>query len=292
MFIICNNMIHYGNFLCVCNVFLSYSSLLPSFVFPLPTVPFFFPISPTSLFFSMAQWVSLGLFTGAGKSLFTELCASYHWLHHWRQSLSLPHYLFPMDKPQTMKGLTCPSPFHGRPRLVEILCRCLYLLWIQESSIHVMPSRIHTASPCPFSLALIFFWLLPWCSLSFGEVVGVPFMTRFSTMVFSLNFESLKSLLTLTKRCFSDLNQSWQQQKCSPYEQKHSYLENNKTDTFCAVNKTTAVAWTHDLPSHWLLTKHTVSNRKYQICQKVGYAQNRLATIVPADSPHLASWYL
>lgn len=158
-------MIHYGNFICVRNMFLSYSFLLSSFVFLLPTVPFFFPISPTSLFFSMAQWVSLGLFTGAGKNLFTELCASYHWLHHWRQSLSLPHYLFPMDKPQTMMDLTSPSPFHDRSRLVEILCRSSYLLWIQECSIHVMSSsRWSTLLPHAH-----FLWLL-YSSDSFHDV--------------------------------------------------------------------------------------------------------------------------
>lgn len=201
MLITSNNMIHYGNFICVRNMFLSYSSLLPSFVFLLPTVPFFFPISPTSLFFSMTQWVSLGLFTGAGKSLFTELCASYHWLHHWKQSLSLPHNLFPMDKPQTMLGLTSPSPFHDGPRLVDIV---QVLIFAVDSGVqhpcHAQQLVIHNASPCPLSLALIFFWLLPWCSLSFGEVVDVPLWQGFQQRFFSLNFESLKSLLTLLLR--------------------------------------------------------------------------------------------
>lgn len=219
MLIIRNNMIHYGNFICVRNMFLSYSFLLSSFVFLLPTVPFFFPISPTSLFFSMAQWVSLGLFTGEGKNLFTELCASYHWLHHWRQSLSLPHYLFPMDKPQTMMDLTSPSPFHDRSRLVEILCRSSYLLWLRSAASmscpavgdpHCFPMPIFSGSYIPLTPSMMFpeLWRSYRC----------PLMTRFSTAVFFSKLWVSEVTTDPYKKMFLWPEPKLTAQKCSPYE--------------------------------------------------------------------------
>lgn len=170
---------------------------------PIPPCPFFLPLpwipfSVQGYIFVICCYLGPIHFNGIVYRSVGKRLVPGAWAPHWSSCLSLCIHSY-LYKESGRAPWTSSSPMkeHNRLSLLQVSGRWSQFLWVQGCISHRMPgsqSSIHTSVLLPLTLNSFWFPFSP-CFWRDGEDVATPLMAKNSLIMYSLYFESLRSLL-------------------------------------------------------------------------------------------------